>query len=80
MEFFLIMGWEVDNGGIRLERKADSKVLSSAHRQIVTRKKTPRESGWTSVSLEVEEVELTSLRAQAQGETTEAMEIWKRLR
>jgi len=34
--FVLIMGWEVDNGGIRLERKADSKVLSSAHRQIVT--------------------------------------------
>ena len=43
--FVLIMGWEVDNGGIRLERKADSKVLSGAHRQIVTRKKTPRESG-----------------------------------
>ena len=63
-----------EDGGVRF------KCFVSAHRQIVTRKKTPRESGWTSVSLEVEEVELTSLRAQAQGETTEAMEIWKRLR
>ena len=76
----MVTGEEVDNGGIRLRRKADSKVLSGAQQVNFDAQEDTSRKWVTSVSLGLEKWDLPSLRAQAHGETTEVMEIWKRLR